>query len=174
MTLIPRPSHPISPQLPAWTPKAIALMWNRTVYKHLIQTVALLRVRSSSELRNERKAHNNDINNNLMIVLIVIIIMITLTGTIRDFLQFSHCAANCLQHACSSGQAQRCANHVQHIGRLSCVLLDGDKRFFALTLGTHDLESCPAPHPSTSRPSHTDHVCNWCLLFLLLPQHTRT
>ena len=35
------------------------------------------------------------------------------------FLQSPHCAANCLQHAHSSGQAQPCANHVQHIGRSS-------------------------------------------------------
>ena len=49
-------------------------------------------------------------------MLIIIIIIIALTDAIRDFfLQSPHCAANCLQHA----RAHACANHVQHIERLS-------------------------------------------------------
>ena len=35
------------------------------------------------------------------------------------FFTIFYCAANCLQHVGSSGQALSCANHVQHIGRSS-------------------------------------------------------
>ena len=48
-------------------------------------------------------------------ITIIIIITITLKGTIQDFLQPPHSAAKCLKHTRSSGQAQSCANHMQHI-----------------------------------------------------------
>ena len=44
---------------------------------------------------------------------------IAFQGAIQDFLQSPHCAVNRLQHVCSSGRAQLCANHVQHIECLS-------------------------------------------------------
>ena len=43
---------------------------------------------------------------------------IAFQGAIRDFLQSPHSAANCLQHA-QVAREQSCANHVQHIERLS-------------------------------------------------------
>ena len=49
--------------------------------------------------------------------IIIIIIIIAFKGTIRDFLQSPHSAANCLQHICSSGPGA--TNHMQHIERLS-------------------------------------------------------
>ena len=58
--------------------------------------------------------HNNNNNNNNNII-------IAFKGAIRDFLQSPHRAANRLQHVRSSGWAQSCANHVQHIERLSCA-----------------------------------------------------
>ena len=39
----------------------------------------------------------------LLILMIIIIIIIAFKGTIRDFLQSPHSAANCLQHVRSSG-----------------------------------------------------------------------
>ena len=45
--------------------------------------------------------------------------IIALKGTIRDFLQSPHSAANRLQHVRASGPAQLCANHEQHIECLS-------------------------------------------------------
>ena len=49
--------------------------------------------------------------------LIIIIIIIAFKGAIRDFLQSPHSAANCLQPQVA--RVQSCANHVQHIERLS-------------------------------------------------------
>ena len=55
----------------------------------------------------------------MMIIIIVIIVIIAFKGAIRDFLEFSHSAGNCLQHTRSSGPGAIVANHVQHIERLS-------------------------------------------------------
>ena len=49
----------------------------------------------------------------------MIIIIITFKGAFKDFLQSPHSATNRLQHVCSSVLAQSCANHLQHIERLS-------------------------------------------------------
>ena len=49
----------------------------------------------------------------------IVILIIALKGAVRDFLQSPHCAANCLQHVRSFGRAQSCANHLQHLERLS-------------------------------------------------------
>ena len=48
-------------------------------------------------------------------------IMIAFKGAIWDFIQYPHSAANCLQHVrpVQVARAQPCANHVQHIERLS-------------------------------------------------------
>ena len=52
-------------------------------------------------------------------------IIIQLQGAIRDFffffffLQSRQSSENCLQHLHSSGPARSCANHVQHVERLS-------------------------------------------------------
>ena len=51
--------------------------------------------------------------------IIITTITFAFKGATRDFLQSPHSAANCLQHIRSSGPAQPCANHVQHIERLS-------------------------------------------------------
>ena len=48
-----------------------------------------------------------------------LIIIIAFKGAIRDFWQYPHSTVNCLQHVRSSGPAQSCANHVQHIEPLS-------------------------------------------------------
>ena len=47
------------------------------------------------------------------------IIMIAFKGAVRDFLQSSHCASNCLHTYAQVAKAQSYANHVQHIERLS-------------------------------------------------------
>ena len=49
----------------------------------------------------------------------IIIIIIAFKGAIRDFLQSPHSAANCLNMYAQVARAQPCANHVQHIERLS-------------------------------------------------------
>ena len=51
----------------------------------------------------------------IIIIIVIIIIVIELKGAIRDFLQSPYCAANCLQHARSSGPGaivcKSCATH---------------------------------------------------------------
>ena len=54
----------------------------------------------------------------IIIIIVIIITIMALKGTVRDFVQSPHCAANCLRHALVS-RAQSCANHVQHIERFS-------------------------------------------------------
>ena len=67
----------------------------------------------------EQKLQIKLLPNYHIIIIIIIIIIITFKGAIQDFLQSPHSAANCLQHVRSSGPAQSCANHVQHIECLS-------------------------------------------------------
>ena len=50
---------------------------------------------------------------------IIIIIIIAFKGAIRDFLQSPHSAANCPTCTLKWPGSQPCANHVQHIERLS-------------------------------------------------------
>ena len=59
------------------------------------------------------QGNSNNINNNN------IIIIIAFKSAVSDFLQSPRCATNRLQYVRSSGQAQSCENHVQHIERLS-------------------------------------------------------
>ena len=54
-----------------------------------------------------------------LVGVVIMIIIIAFKGAIRDFLQSPHSAANCLQYVCSSGPGAKCANHAQHIERLS-------------------------------------------------------
>ena len=55
----------------------------------------------------------------MIMIIIIIIIIIAFKGAVRDFfLQSPHCAANRVQHA-QVARAKSCANHVQHIERLS-------------------------------------------------------
>ena len=50
-----------------------------------------------------------------MMMMMIIIIIIAFKGTIRDFLQSPHSAANCLQHARSSGPgAIMCKSRATH------------------------------------------------------------
>ena len=63
----------------------------------------------------------------VVVVIIIIInnnnkiIIIEFKGAIRDFLQSSHCAANCLQHVRSSGPgAIVCKSRVTHRGLITC------------------------------------------------------
>ena len=57
----------------------------------------------------------------VVIIIIIIIIIMAIKGTIRDFLQSPPCAANRLQHVCSSGSGEQItcntssAYHVQHV-----------------------------------------------------------
>ena len=55
----------------------------------------------------------------MMMMLLIMMIIIAFKGSIQEFLQSPHCATNRLQHVRSSGPAQSCANHMQHIERLS-------------------------------------------------------
>ena len=51
------------------------------------------------------------------LIIIIIIIIITFKGAIQDFLQSPHSAANCLQHARSSGPgATNCLQHARSSG----------------------------------------------------------
>ena len=53
----------------------------------------------------------------------LIILIIAFKGAIQNILQSPHCTTKCFQHVSSSGWAQSCANHVQHIeclSRLTC------------------------------------------------------
>ena len=54
-------------------------------------------------------------------IIIIIIIIIAFKGTIRDFLQSPHGAPTVSNTYAQVAQAQSCANHVQHIERLSCA-----------------------------------------------------
>ena len=53
------------------------------------------------------------------VCVIMIIVIVTLKGTVVDFVQSPHNAVNCLQQVCSSGPGAVVCNHVQHIERLS-------------------------------------------------------
>ena len=55
----------------------------------------------------------------VIIIIIIIIIIIAFKGAIREFLQSPHCAANVSNTYAQVARAQQCANHVQHIERLS-------------------------------------------------------
>ena len=51
----------------------------------------------------------------------IIVIIIALKGTIQDFLQSPHCAANCLQHVRSSGPgAIVCKSRATHGALITC------------------------------------------------------
>ena len=55
------------------------------------------------------------------IIIIIIIIIIAFKGAIRDFLQSPHSAANCLQHARSSGPgAIVCKSRATHRALITC------------------------------------------------------
>ena len=61
------------------------------------------------------------IHNVIIIIRIRIIIIITFKGAIRDFLPSPHSAANCLQHARSSGPgATVCKSHATHRALITC------------------------------------------------------
>ena len=54
---------------------------------------------------------------------IIMIIVIALKGAIQDFLQSLHCAANCLQHAHSSGQGViMCKSHAALQALITCSM----------------------------------------------------
>ena len=68
----------------------------------------------------------------IIIIIMIIIIIITFQGAIRDFLQSSHCAANCLQHVRSSGLgAIMCISRATHqaliMYNMSCYVPYGTK-----------------------------------------------
>ena len=87
-------------------------------YQHalicLIPQLRTIQISACVALFDPPVADNSDNNNAL-----IIIIIIAFKGAIRDFLQSPHSATNCLQHVRSSGPGATCANHVQHIERLS-------------------------------------------------------
>ena len=57
----------------------------------------------------------------MRIIIIIIVIIIAFKGAIRDFLQSPHCAANCLQHARSSGPgAIVCKSRAAHPALITC------------------------------------------------------
>ena len=73
--------------------------------------------------------------------IIIIIIIIAFKGSIRDFLQSPHSAANCLQHVRSSGPRRNrvqitcntsSAYHVQHVV-LRATWYEGTAQLFSLT-----------------------------------------
>ena len=56
-----------------------------------------------------------------LIIIIIIIIIIAFKGAIQDFLQSPHSAANCLQHARSSGPgAIMCKSRATHRALITC------------------------------------------------------
>ena len=59
----------------------------------------------------------------IVALIIIIIIIIAFKGAIRNFLQSLHSAANCLNMNAQVARAQLCANHVQHIKRLSRAIV---------------------------------------------------
>ena len=66
----------------------------------------------------------------MMMIIIIMIIMITmiiikiaLKGAMRDFAQFPHCAADCLQHVHSSGNgAIVCKSRATHRALITCYM----------------------------------------------------
>ena len=57
----------------------------------------------------------------IIIIIVIIIIIIAFKGAIRDFLQSPHSAANCLQHARSSGPgAIVCKSRATHRALITC------------------------------------------------------
>ena len=57
----------------------------------------------------------------MMVIIIIIIIIIAFKGAIRDFLQSPHSAANCLQHARSSGPGTIvCKSRATHRALITC------------------------------------------------------
>ena len=57
----------------------------------------------------------------MIIIIIIIIIIIAFKGAIRHFLQSPHSAANCLQHARSSGPgAIVCKSRATHRALITC------------------------------------------------------
>ena len=71
----------------------------------------------------------------IIIIIIIIIIIMALKGAIRDF----HCAANCLQHVCSSGPgAIVCKSRATHrafiTGNMQCATwYEGTAQLLSLT-----------------------------------------
>ena len=58
-----------------------------------------------------------------IIIIIIIIIIITSKGANPDFVQSPHCAANHLQHVCSSGpDAIMCKSHATHRALITCSM----------------------------------------------------
>ena len=70
---------------------------------------------------NQLLACMNNLLSNQLCSLIIIIIIIAFKGAIRDFLQSPHSAANCLQHARSSGPgAIVCKSRATHRALITC------------------------------------------------------
>ena len=58
----------------------------------------------------------------VVVVVVIIIIIIAFKGTIRDFLQYPHSAANCLKHVRSSGPgATVCKSLATHRALITCT-----------------------------------------------------
>ena len=72
------------------------------------------------------------IKSEVLLLLLLIITLITFKGAVQDFLQCLHCAANRVQHICSSGLGKivckSCATHQMLITcNMLCYVLSGTK-----------------------------------------------
>ena len=92
----------------------------------------------------------------ILITIIIIIFIVTFKGAIRDLLQFSHSATDCLQHVRSSGQgAFVCKPRATHRALISRTGVMKSLQAKSVDGGTPETEAGPEMWSDTSQP------CRW-------------